>query len=398
VRLWVAAATVLLAGCPNLVQCVSDLDCYRNQFCDPTGICENGTPTTGGSSTASAGSSTAGSGSGGHTAGTSGGTGTTSGTTSGNTGGSTSGGCPQTLQAQTRVLATVDSFNGQVWDLTTPPGSELIGPANLSDIPAAVGVTAAGEILVQLDDDGLVAFDETGTYEGQIQVPAPSGDGPGGNGLALLPQPAGPTLVVVCGYAATGFYYDGGGSFSANGTAYTNALWTAEDNLNGCFPGPCNTIYAAYDDQLLWLDALTGNPQGGGDGLGTVATSQGQVEGGARDANGDLLIAGDDGSNDGFVALFSSSGVCKEARSGGPCTLTCNGGCVAGDATLASTPLHQAAAMPDGTFLVTVGTANQLEMNNVYRVDPSNGLAVSTYLTGPSGTDFYGLVVSPQPL
>lgn len=45
-----------------------------------------------------------------------------------------------------------------------------------------------------------------------------------------------------------------------------------------------------------------------------------------------------------------------------------------------------------------MSTGNQTAMNNVFVIDPANGLAVSAWTTATSGTDFYGLVVAPQNL
>lgn len=196
-----------------------------------------------------------------------------------------------------------------------------------------MAIARDGEILVEMDQNGMVAFDASGNYLGQIVVPAPSGTGPGGVGLAYLPQPSGPDLLVVCGYEATVFYYGGAGTFS-NGKVYPTAVWTAQENWGVCFPGPCNTIYAASGASLQWIDALTGNFHGGGFS-GTFVQSQSTVNGGAVAQNGDVLVTGDDGSGNGFAALFASNGACKAARSGGPCTLSGYSPCTAGDATLA---------------------------------------------------------------
>ncbi len=385
------AALLLVAGCPDLVQCVTDFDCYYGQICDPRGNCvAPDAGSTGG---------TSGSASGGNTGESGGSTGGVTGaTTTGGSSGSATAGCPAPASGTTRALATIDSVTGAVWDVTNPPGQAIIGSAFLQqDVPTAVAVAPDGEILVLLDTAGLVAFDGSGNYLGQIEVPVPAGSFQGGNGLAVLPEGSGAPLVAVCGDQVTAFRYDGPSSFSS-GKVFPTALWSGQGGLNGCFPGPCNTLFAASGNQLQWYDALSGNAHGSG----TFAQSPGQVQGGAVAPNGDVLIVGDDGSSNGFVALLSGGGICQAARSGGACTLTCNGTgqnvCVAHDPTLAQTPLHQAASLPDGTFLVTAGTANTPAMDNIFHVDPGNALAVSTYLTASSGTDFYGLVVSPQPL
>lgn len=287
----------------------------------------------------------------------------------------------------------------------TASAKEIIGAANLlSDIPTAVAeadLPGDQEILVLLDTNGLVAFDGSGNYLGQITVPVASGQFQGGTGLAYIPQACGtPPVVVVCGYEVTAFQYAGRSGFGSSGVAYPTALYTGDANYVGCTPGPGNTLFATTSDWVGWYDVATGNPHGwGGDaGLGTglFAQSQGQVNGVAVDPGGDVFIVGDDGNSDGFVALFNSTSVCEAARSGGACTLTCNGGCAAGDASLAGTPLYGAAAF-DGAFLVTASTTNPSALNSILEVDPTNALAVSTYLVGPSGTNFYGLFAAPQP-
>src|SRR5208282_5239350 len=255
---------------------------------------------------------------------------------------------------------------------------------DLTDIPtslAEANYQGDQEILVEMDNNGLVAFDSaSATYLGQIAVPAPSGDGPGGQGIAYVPQPCGGIpVVIICGYAVTAFQYPGRSTFTANGTAYPTALYSYENNYGGCAPGPDNTYFATSSDSVGWYDVLTGNPHGGGgQGTGLFAQSQGIVNGVALDSSNDVLLVGDDGASNGFVALFNASGICKQARAGGACTLSGCGSCVSGDATLTGTPLYGAAAL-NGMFLVTASTTNTNAMNTILQVNPSNALAVSTY-------------------
>ena len=389
----------------GLVECVSNADCKFGTICYPNGSCDAGVPN--GSSSGSSGftqGSTASSSSGSNSNSSSNGTsGTTSGSSSnGSSGCGSSSGSP--LQA--RVLATTDSFQGQIWDVTNPAAAQgIIGAANLqSDIPTAIAETTTPgdqEILVLLDTSGLIAFDSAGTFLGQIEVPVPSGTFQGGSGIAYVPQPCGATpVIVVCGDQVTGFRYPGRSAFSANGLAYiplVDQLYSdTASGYNACVPGPNNTFFATFGSSVEWYDVLTDNPHGGGF-TGLFAQSQGQVSGVAIDAAGEVFVAGDDGSNDGFVALFSSSGICKQARSGGSCTLTCSGGCAVGDPALTGLPLHAAASF-NGVFLVTASNSSPNAMNTILQVDPTNALTVTNYYVGPIGTDFYGLFAAPQPL
>lgn len=317
-------------------------------------------------------------------------------------GSSGASGCSASLPP--RVLATIDSFQGQIWDVTDPASAQgLIGSADLlSDIPTAISETSLpgdDEILVLLDTAGLVAFDSSGSYLGQIQVPVTSGNFQGGTGLAYVPQPCGaPPVVVVCGAEVTAFEYAGRSAFSANGIAYPTALYTADAYYGACAPGPSDTFFATGTSSVGWFDVSTGTPHGAGGldaGLGFFAQSQGSVNGVAVDPANEVLLVGDDGSGNGFAALFNATGICEQARSGGACTLVCNGGCAAGDPTLTGIPLQSAAAF-NGVFLATASTANPSAMNTILQLDPANALAAGTYLVGPRGTDFYGLFAAPQ--
>ena len=281
----------------------------------------------------------------------------------------------------------------------------------LSDIPTAVTEANISptdqEILVLTDSSGLVAFDLSGNYIGQIEVPVQQGNFQGGQGIVFAPQPCGATpVLVVCGgqnAEVTAFQYPGKSAFSANGMAYFNSaqtLYTGDADFGGCVPGPGNTFFATENGTVGQYEILTGCAYPGGcngSGSGLFASSQGEVNGVAVDSSGDVLIVGDDGSSDGFVALFNSGGVCKQARSGGSCSLTCTGGCVTGDPALTGTPLYGAAFF-NGVFLVTASTTNPNAMNTILQTNPSSALAVSNYFVGPSGTDFYGIFAAPQPL
>jgi hypothetical protein len=204
--------------------------------------------------------------------------------------------------------------------------------------------------------------------------------------------------VVVCGAEVTAFRYAGASSFSGSGLVSPTALYTFDANYGGCAPGPDDTFFATGAGSVCWYDALTGNPHvGAASGSGAFAQSQGAVNGVAIDPSGEVFLVGDDGNGDGFVALFNSMGLCKSARSGGACTLSCSGGCTAGDPALSGTPLYGAAAF-NGLFLATASTANTAALNTILQVDPSNALAVSNHLVGPSGSYFYGLFAAPQPL
>jgi hypothetical protein len=306
------------------------------------------------------------------------------------------------------VLVTVDSFQGQVWDVTNPASAMgIIGSADLlSDIPTAVTETNTpgdDEILVLLDSNGLVAFDSaSAAYLGEIQVPVQQGNFEGGQGIVFAPQPCGATpVVVVCGgqnAEVTAFQYPGRSSFSANGMAYPTALYTGDANYGGCVPGPDNTYFATSPESVGWYDVLTGNPHGGGgQGTGLFAQSQGGVNGVAVDPSNNVFIVGDDGNSDGFAALFNPSGICEMAVSGGACTLSPCGTCTSGVPALTMTPLYGAAYF-NGNFLATASTTNQAAMNTILQFSPSSALAVTNYLVGQTGTNFYGLFAAPQPL
>jgi hypothetical protein len=205
-------------------------------------------------------------------------------------------------------------------------------------------------------------------------------------------------VVIVCGGQSdevTAFQYEGRSSFNADQLAYPKLIYIGQADFGGCAPGPDNTFFAAEIDSVGWYDVLTGNPHVAA-GTGLFAQSQGGVNGVALDASNDVFIVGDDGSQNGFVALFNSNGVCEQARSGGACTLSCNS-CISGDTTLAATPLYGAAEI-NGVFLVTASTSNTPAMNTILQVNPSSSLAVSSYYVGAAGTDFYGIFATPQPL
>ncbi len=406
----------------TLVECVTSADCPGDGVCYPNGTCDAGVPPGGssGSSGYSQGSSSSNSSSGTSQASSSSSSSSnsssnsSSGTLTSSSSGSSSSGSSCASSGGTalpsRVLVTNNNgASSQIWDVTNPAAAQgIIGSADLlGDIPTAVTETSFQgdeEILVLLDSDGLVAFDSaTEAYLGEIVVPVEQGNFQGGQGIVFAPQPCGGTpVVVVCGGEndeVTAFQYPGRSSFTGNGMAYPTALYTGDANYGGCAPGPDNTYFATGIQSVGWYDVLTGNPHGGGgQGTGFFAQSQGDVNGVAVDTSNNVFIVGDDGTgNNGFVALFNSSGICEQARSGGACTLSPCGSCIAGDPTLTGTPLYGAAYF-NGMFLATASTTNQAAMNTILQVNPSSSLAVTSYLVGPTGTNFYGIFAAPQPL
>ncbi len=338
---------------------------------------------TGGSSGSSSGTTGSSSGASGQSS--SGTTGGSSGTTGGSTGGLDAG-CPPPAGSPW-VLATDDVTAGGVWDLGGAGSAFINGGDWGSDHPNAVAIDDTNkEVLVLTDTSGLWAFDIGGASLGQVQIPFAPGEFQGGTGIAILPQCSGPPLAVVCGDSSTvGFYY-------AGPTSNPTRLWENPAGCGQATPGPGATFFATSGPTVVQYDALTGNSHGS-----FFAQSQGGLEGAAMAADGTVLVAGDDGDGNGFVALMSRSGVCQQARSGGTCTLSCSPGpCTPNDPTLAAMPLHQAAALSGGAFVVTVSTTAPTKMQTVWRVDPGS-LALTSYFSATSGVDFYGLTAGLEP-
>ncbi|MHB8417246.1 MAG: hypothetical protein ACYDCL_04160 [Myxococcales bacterium] len=387
----------------------------------PHGSSAGSSQGSGGTSGAGAGSSSTGGVSSGSasTGGTSGGSLSTGGTsgasTSGGTattGGSSTGGSTGLTDAGgwsvSRVLAT-DSPDVEVWDLTVPAqAAPLIGHLNDGCTPVALAMAADQEILV-LTQCALDVFDADALPAGMVNtallsvVPT--------NGLAYLPQDGGPATVVVCGGGLEAFAY--GGAASLDGGVVTPALlWSGSfdggasagglgnfvGTFDQCAPGPAGTFFAANGQSgLAWFDGATGNPHGSG----SFAAWGGSVSGVAVGPLDETLLVGEDDGGNGFAALFSASGECLVARTGGVCAQNCDA-CYAADSTLGGNPLDQAASMGDGTFLATIlnRDAALANSNRIVRLDGRDRLAPTLDYQGPDvfsgGPQFVGILAWPQ--
>ncbi|MHB1843948.1 MAG: hypothetical protein ACYCWW_03810 [Deltaproteobacteria bacterium] len=379
----VSGCDLILRPC-DLPECLTDQDCATGYVCRASQCSPPISQPTGGSS----GGTTTGGGSGGTTTGggTSGGTGAA--TSSGSsTGGGTAGG-------PFRLLASSNANpNYEILDVTDPANAQpLIGDALLGDVPEAVAVGPSGEIFVGLDSSGFKVFDAQGGFEGTLSIAGCGGGGTapiGSSGMVALPEPDGGTLLAVS--TSDGFFaltYTGPSSFQGQ-VASPGVLWCG--NQGGFYQvaqGPAGSLLIGTVSGVDWVTASTGASVGAN---GTFAAFSGIGYGVARSAQGEILIVGDDGSQNGFAALFNSNGLCLVERTGGVCGGLCPRSCTAHDPTLLGNPLYQAAALPGGAFVATayVNQTTPADMNEIYELDPST-LAISAYLTNAS-VDFFAL-------